>query len=107
MTTQNEVLLIIGMMLVTFGVRYSMLALSARWNIPSAIERALRFVPVAVLTALCTPILLKPAGSWFISFDNSHLLAGVAAIAIAALSRNLLLTIVLGMGLFLWLHLGR
>jgi len=104
---QLEMLLVFGMMLVTFGVRYSMLALSTKVAIPKAVERTLRFVPVAVLTALCVPILLKPEGSWFISLDNSHMLAGVAAIVIAAVSRNLLLTIVLGMALFLLLHLGR
>ncbi len=105
MNTLEQVTLIVGMMAVTFGVRYSVLAMSGRITMSQRVEQALRYVPVAVLTALCTPILFKPEGSWLLSFDNSHLIAGIAAIIIAALSRHLLLTIVLGMGLFLVLHL--
>lgn len=105
MSTAEQIVLIIGMMSVTFGVRYSVLAMSGRIRMSPRMEQALRFVPVAVLTALCTPILFKPEGSWLLSMDNSHLVAGVVAIMIAALSRHLLLTIVLGMGLFLVLHL--
>lgn len=105
MSAIEQALLIAGMMAVTFGVRYSVLALSGRVGMSRRIEQALRFVPVAVLTALCTPILFKPEGSWLLSLDNSHLIAGAVAIVIAALSRHLLLTIVLGMGLFLVLHL--
>jgi len=106
MSAAEQILLIIGMMAVTFGVRYSVLAMSGRITMSRRMEQTLRFVPVAVLTALCTPILFKPEGSWLLSLDNSHLVAGAVAIVIAALSRHLLLTIVLGMGLFLVLHLN-
>jgi len=106
MSVTEEVLLIVGMMAVTFGVRYSVLALSGRMRFSKSVEQALRFVPVAVLTALSVPILIKPEGNWFLSIDNSYLVAGVVAIVIAALTRHLLLTIVLGMALFLTLHLG-
>ena len=106
MSALEEILLILGMMSVTFGVRYSVLALSGRMQFSKQVEQALSFVPVAVLTALCVPILFKPEGSWLLSFNNSHLVAGVVSIVIAAVSRHLLLTIILGMGLFLVLHLG-
>lgn len=106
MTGFEQILLIVGMMLVTYGVRYSVLAMSGRIPMPKRVQDALRFVPVAVLTALCTPILLKPEGVLFLSLDNSHLVAGVVAIVIAAFTRHLLLTIVLGMALFLFLHLS-
>lgn len=106
MSAAEQVLLIFGMMAATYGVRYSVLAMSGRLTMSKRVEQALRYVPVAVLTALCTPILFKPEGSWLLSFDNSHLVAGVVAIVIAAVSRHLLLTITLGMGLFLVLHLG-
>ncbi len=106
MSAFEQVLLIVGMMSVTYGVRYSVLAMSGRITMSKRVEQALRFVPVAVLTALCTPILVKPEGQWLLSFDNSHLVAGVVAITVAAISRHLLLTIVLGMALFLILHLN-
>lgn len=106
MSALEQILMIMGMMFVTFGVRYGVLALSGRIQFSKRVEDALRFVPVAVLTALCTPILLKPEGSWLISLENSHLIAGLVAIVIAAITRHLLLTIVLGLGLFLALHLN-
>lgn len=106
MSVFEQLSLIIGMMLVTFGVRYGVLAMSGRMQFSKRVEDALRFVPVAVLTALCTPILFKPEGSWLLTSENSHLIAGIVAIAIAAISRHLLLTIVVGMALFLTLHLG-
>ncbi len=106
MNPVEEILMIVGMMVATYGVRYGFLALSGRAQLPKTIEDALRFVPVAVLSALSVPLIIKPAGSWFISFDNAHLVAGVVAIIVAAYSRHLLLTIVLGMGLFLVLHLN-
>lgn len=105
MNPSREIILIIGMMLVTYGVRYSVLALSGRRGIPQSVEVALRYVPVAVLTALCTPILFKPEGSWLLSVDNAYLVAGAATVLISWFSKNLLLTIVLGMGLFLVLRL--
>lgn len=97
--------LIAGMMGVTFGVRYGVLAFSGRKSLPKRLEAALEFVPVAVLTALCVPLMVKPGGIWSLSLDNSHLLAGVVAVVIAATTRHLLLTIVAGMLLFLALHL--
>lgn len=106
MTVFEQIALIVGMMLVTFGVRYGVLAMSGRMQFSKRVEDALRFVPVAVLTALCTPILFKPEGTWLLSVENSHLIAGIVAIVIAAISRHLLLTIVIGMALFLTLHLG-
>jgi len=106
MSASQEITLILGMMIVTFGVRYSVLALCGKRAIPHSIEVALRYVPVAVLTALCTPILFMPEGTWFLSMDNAYLLAGIVAIFISLLSKNLLLTIVVGMSLFLVLHLG-
>jgi branched-subunit amino acid transport protein len=47
-----------------------------------------------VLTAIVVPGMLLPDGQhWQVSLNNAYLLAGIAAIAIAAFSRNLLATI--------------
>lgn len=85
------------MMLVTFGVRYPVLALVGRFDLPSPVKRALRFVPVAVLSALSAPMVLIQNGQWNISFGNAYLVASVVATLIAWKTRNLLLTIVIGM----------
>ena len=98
----NEFLLIAGMALVTFSTRYPVLALFSKVPLPEPIFRALQYVPPAVLTAIIAPALLLPAGNFSISLDNAPLYAGLAAILISARSKNLLVTIVLGMTI-LWI----
>lgn len=103
LTGLEEALLIIGMMAVTFGVRYPLLALAGKVRIPPAIERALTYVPVAVLTAISVPIVLKPSGDWWLAYNNPYLAASIVAILVAGFTRHLLLTIVLGMvTFFVW-----
>lgn len=97
----SETLLVLGMMAVTFGVRYPVLALLGRMELPAAVLRALRFVPVAVLTAITVPAALAPAGSLALDWRNAYLVAGVVAVVVSWRTRSLLATIVLGMGAFL------
>jgi branched-subunit amino acid transport protein len=100
----NEWWLVAGMMLVTFGVRYPVLALLSRTQLPEPVLTALEFVPVAVLSAIIVPMAVTRDGEWAIGFDNPFLLATIVAIFIAWKSRNLLLTIMLGMTVFLILN---
>lgn len=101
----QDLVLIVLMMAVTFGVRYPVLALVGRINIPPAVKRALAFVPVAVLSALSAPIVVINDGQWNVSFDNEYLVASVVAIAIAWKTRHLMLTIIIGMSVFMLLRL--
>lgn len=105
MTTWQLVLLILGMMAVTFGVRYPILALSGRIRMPNWLVRALGFVPVAVLSAITVPMILAPQGEFALSWGNEYLVAGVCSIVFVAITRHLLWTIVLGMTLFIVLRL--
>ncbi len=94
----NEFLLIAGMAIATFVVRYPVLALMGRLTLPPVVLKGLRFVPVAVLTAIVVPeMVIRDQG---VDFTSAYFVAGVCAIAIAWYSKNLLATIVLGMGLF-------
>lgn len=97
----NEVVLIAGMALVTFMIRYPLLALVGRVTLPETLVRALRYVPVAVLTAIIVPAMLLPQNEVDFSYTNAYLVAGLVAAAIAWKTKNLLLTIVLGMAFFL------
>ncbi|MGB1110788.1 MAG: AzlD domain-containing protein [Gammaproteobacteria bacterium] len=100
----NEWWLIAGMVVVTLGVRYPVLALMSRWRMPVRVQQALEFVPVAVLSAIVMPMILAPGGELSLSLGNAHLLAAVVAIGVSAMTRNLLMTIGLGMGVFLVLR---
>jgi branched-subunit amino acid transport protein len=73
-----------------------------RVEIPWRVRQALRFVPPAVLSAIIFPELLWPHGALDISLSNVRLLAGLLAALVAWRTRNVLLTIAVGMGA-LWI----
>ena len=97
----NEFLMIFGMMLVTFIPRYGVLALMGKIEMPRPIFRALKFVPPAVLSAIILPAMLLKDDQLYLSPKNSFLVAGIVAGIVAGLvawrTRNLLLTIIIGM----------
>ncbi|MEJ2750979.1 MAG: AzlD domain-containing protein [Anaerolineae bacterium] len=96
--TMQEVILIGGMMLVTFSIRYSMFVVAGRMTFPARLENALRYVPPAVLTAIIVPAVLIPSGDAIVvSYTTPYLVAALIACAVGWFSKNLLLTIVLGM----------
>ncbi len=96
----NEWLMIAGMTAVTYATRYPVLALLGRLPLPPALFRALRFVPVAVLTAISVPAVLAPDGELAANAANPYLWGSIAAVAVSWRSRNLLATIVIGMAVF-------
>lgn len=97
----NEVLLVLGMMLVTFGARYPVLVLVGKMPLPQPVLRALKYVPTAVLTAIIAPAVFMPHNDLFISLRNEYLVAALLAGLVAWRSRNVLLTILVGMAALL------
>ena len=99
----NEKLLILGMMLATFSVRYVMFGASSRIKLSPALLNALRYVPPVVLSAIVAPEVLLSDGALSVGLMNARLVGAIAAIIISYTTRNLLLTIVVGMvGFFAW-----
>jgi branched-subunit amino acid transport protein len=97
----NEVLIILGMMVVTFGVRYPVLAIVGRVDLPEPVLRALKYVPVAVLTAIIAPAVLIQEDKIDLMPDNAYLIGAIVAIIVSWRTKNLLATIVIGMAVFL------
>lgn len=83
--------------LITFGMRFSLIYLFGRFQVPETMRRALHYVPPAVLSAIIFPELFLRDGEWALSLDNYRLLAGLAAILVAWFSKNTLVTIIAGM----------
>jgi branched chain amino acid efflux pump len=99
----NEALIIAGMALVTIAVRYPVLALVGKISLPDPVFRALRYVPPAVLTAIIVPAALIPHDQIELNTSNSFLIATIVSVLVAWRTKNLLLTIVLGMAsLWVW-----
>lgn len=90
--------------LVTFGMRFSLIYLFGRFEIPETMRRALHYVPPAVLSAIIFPELLLHNGVLSLEITNTRLLAGLIAIATAWISKNTLLTILVGMAAMLILN---
>lgn len=95
-------LAMIGLGILTFLIRFSFIALLERWQAPPFVQSALRFVPVAVLTAIIVPALVLRDGVLNTDLLNPRLLAGIAAVLVAWKTKNVILTIVVGMIVF-WL----
>lgn len=90
-------LTMIAIGITTFVIRFSFIYLFGRMEIPELARRALRFVPPAVLSAIIFPELLIPGGVFDISLGNGRLLAGVLAALVAWRTKNVVLTILVGM----------
>jgi len=93
---------IVGAAAVTFVLRLSFVALLGRTEMSPSVERALRFVPAAVLTAFVIPLLIYENGAMQLSLENERLLAGLIAALIAWRTRSVLFTLGVGMAT-LWL----
>lgn len=94
----REVYLIAGMAIVTFSIRYLLLAISNRVKLSAQLIQALRYIPPAVLTAIIVPATLIPSGEEIIlSYTNARLIGAIMAVIVSWYSKNLLLTILVGM----------
>ena len=96
----TEVILIAGMMGVTFAIRYFLFAMADRIRLAPWIEAALQYIPPAVLIAITVPAVLLPKGQWEVTISNPYLVAAVVTTAAGILTKNLLATIAIGLGVF-------
>jgi len=95
-------LLFLAVGLGTFTLRFLFIYLFGKIEMPDWLRRALRFVPAAALAALVFPALTHPSGHLDLSLQNFRLLAGLGGAVVAWRTRNVLLTILVGMAL-LWI----
>jgi branched-subunit amino acid transport protein len=93
---------IAGVSVVVFLLRASFILFADPHGFPPLFRRALAFVPAAVLAAIVAPGLFMSGGGVDVSLDNPRWIAGLVAMAAAALSRHPLAAIAVGMPA-LWL----
>lgn len=80
----------------TYALRGSFLAYARRLvDLPPLAERVLRQIPPAVLAALVVPALVRPDGD--LDLWQPRLVAGLVAAAVSWRTRNIALTLVVGM----------
>ncbi|WP_343564140.1 AzlD domain-containing protein [Kiloniella sp. b19] len=101
MTALEEILMVLGMTLVTFGVRYALFARADRVRFSTSIKDALGFIPPAVLTAIVVPaLLISKEGQINFSYDNPYLIAGILTLLLGLWRKDLLTAIAGGMAFF-------
>jgi branched-subunit amino acid transport protein len=98
----NLWLVIIGMGVITYAIRLSMIVMSGQIQLGDHLQRALRFVPPAVLSAIILPEMVQPGGTLDVSLGNERLLAGLIAIVVAWYTKNMIWTVAIGM-IALWI----
>lgn len=83
--------------LLSFVIRYFPIALLSRLDLPALLKRALIYVPPAVMLAIIAPALFFPGGAPNIVLDTPRLAAAVLAALVAWRTRSVLWTVIAGM----------
>jgi branched-subunit amino acid transport protein len=97
---------IVGLTVVTVVSRGFFFISSKPWQLPHWAQRGLQYAPIAALSAVVVPEIVTVQGQLVSTWQDARLFAAAAGIAVYLYQRNVLLTIVLGMAVYLPLHLG-
>ncbi len=94
----EAVLLVVLMAVVTYMPRVIPVLVLSRRKLPEPVERWLSYVPVAVLAALLTPVLIAPEGTVDLAVTtNPAFWVSIPVLVIALFTRNLFATVFFGM----------
>ena len=97
----HNMVLILGMAVVTFIVRYTLFAFAGKFEFSDSVKKFLQYVPPAVLTAIILPAIVMPTGDRIqLSVDNPYLVGGLVTFVFSFFVKNLLVTSAVGMGVF-------
>jgi branched-subunit amino acid transport protein len=84
----------------TYAMRASFLVFAHRLaDVPPSVQRLLRQIPPAALASIVVPALVRPHGE--IDLFQGRFVAGAVAALVAWRTRNIALTLVVGMGLLM------
>ena len=98
-------LAIAGLAVVTVATRCFFFILDRSWSLPDWVQRALQYAPVAALAAVVVPEVVMLNGQLVSTWQDARLFAALAGTAVYFWRRSVLLTLVLGMVVYLPLHL--
>lgn len=105
METGRAVVLIAGMTAATWLTRLPFLVFSTRRiRVPRLVQFVLDQIPAAAFAAIVFPVVLAPHGDLQLRASNLYIWAAVASAAVALATRNLLVTIVAGVGVAMLLR---
>ena len=79
---------------------------SKPWRLPAWAERGLQYAPIAALTAVVVPEVVMLQGQLVSTWLDARIFGAAAGMAVFFWRRDTLLTIVVGMAVYLPLRLG-
>ena len=92
---------IIGMTITNFLLRFAPIAILSRLQLPRPVERWLAYVPVSVMASITASEVLHPQGAWPLPWHNPYLAAALPTALIYVFTRSLLGATLTGMVAFL------
>jgi branched-subunit amino acid transport protein len=97
---------ILGLAGITVLSRCFFFILDRPWSLPAWAHRALHYAPVAALAGVVIPEIVMTQGQLVPTWQDARLFAAVAGAAVFFWRRSVLMTLLLGMAVYLPLHLG-
>jgi branched-subunit amino acid transport protein len=98
-------LVIAGLAVVTVVTRSFFFLSNKPWHLPHWAQRGLQYAPIAALSAVVVPEIVMSQGQLITTWQDARLFAAAAGALIYFAKRNVLLTILGGMAVYLPLHL--
>jgi branched-subunit amino acid transport protein len=105
-TDMWTLLVIVGLAVVTVVSRSFFLISGKPWQLPHWAQRGLQYAPIAALSAVVVPEIVMSQGQLIGTWQDARLFAAAAGVAIYYAKRNVLLTILGGMAVYLPMHLA-
>lgn len=102
----EPVLAIVGLTVITVVARAFFMIPREEIPMPGWLRRGLKFAPLAALTAVIAPEVLMAQGALINTWQDARLPAVLCAVAWYFWRRGILGTIVVGMAVYLPLHIG-
>jgi len=97
---------IVGMACVTVLTRCFFLLSSKPWTLPGWAQRGLHYAPIAALSAVIVPEMVMTQDQMIATWQDARIFAVLAGLAWFYWRRDLLGTIIVGMAVYLPLHVG-
>lgn len=98
--------IIVGLAVVTVIARGFFFISSSPWKLPAWAERGLQYAPIAALAAVVFPEILMTQGHLVHSAMDARIFGALGGVLVFWWKRNTLLTILVGMAVYLPLRIG-
>jgi branched-subunit amino acid transport protein len=94
-----------GLTVVTVLARCFFFILDRPWSLPPWTLKALHYAPVAALAGVVAPEVVVSGGEFIGSWQDARVFGALAAVAMYFWRKSVLLTLLVGMAVYLPLHL--